>query len=127
MHATIFSFRRSAGLVCAGAFLALSAIRAAAADPAQADAFPNYDSYIKISGQAPFITGDSAAFATRAGTPTAGSGGIEDLYYSKDLSKDSTLTFNGRALAGTDDYLASFNMTKNNFGSVEGGYKTFRT
>ncbi len=125
MHASTFSLPRRAGLLCAGALLALPGVLKAA--DANADAFPNFESYIKISGQAPIITGDSAAFANRTGTPTSGAAGIEDLYYTKDVTKDTTLVINGRALGGTDDYLASFNFTKSNVGSVEAGYKTFRT
>ena len=128
MHASRFSLPCRAGLICAGALLALPGVLAAASDiPTEADAFPNFESYIKVSGQAPIINGDSAAFATRNNAPATGSGGIEDLYYTKDLNKDTTMVINGRALGGTDDYLASFNFTKNNVGTVDFGYKSFRT
>jgi len=128
MDTNLSFLRRGAGLICAGAALALPGVRTSAADtPAQTDAFPTFDSYIKVSGQAPFISGDGAAFATRTGSPTAGSGGIEDLFYSKDLSKDSTVTVNGHALGGSDDYLANFKLTTSDVGSVDAGYKSFRT
>jgi hypothetical protein len=128
MDTNLSFLRRGAGLICAGAALALPGIRTAAADtPAQADAFPTFDNYIKVSGQAPFISGDSAAFATRTGSPAAGSGGIEDLSYAKDISKDSTVTINGHALGGSDDYLANLKLTTSNVGSVDAGYKSFRT
>lgn len=128
MHAILSTFRRGAGLICAGAALALPAIRAAADDaPSQADAFPSYESYIKISGQAPWITGDDAAFANRTGAPSSGSAGIEDLFYTKDLNDSTTLTINGRALAGVDDYLASVKIEKDKVGSVDAGYSSFRT
>jgi hypothetical protein len=123
MHATPIS----RCLISACVVLSFAAPPPALAAPAPADAFPNYESYIKISGQAPWITGDSAAFANRAGTPATGSGGIEELYFSKDLSKDTTLVVNGRALGGSNDYLASFNLSKNDVGSFETGYQTFRT
>src|ERR1035438_5443945 len=93
MHATFSSTRRLAGLTCVGALLALPALRSLAADaPSEADAFPTFESYIKISGQAPFITGDRAAFADRSGEPNStGAYGIEDLFYSKDLSDSTTI------------------------------------
>lgn len=125
MQSPIFSLRGSAGLIALGAALALPVPRAAAAD-ANADAFPTYDSYVKISGQAPWISGDSAAFATRNTAPATGSGGIEDFLYTKDLSDATTIKVNGRALEGTDDYLASLNLETTNLGSVEAGYKRFR-
>ncbi len=123
-----FPLRCSAGLIALGAALALPGPRAAAAGPSpEADAFPSYESYVKISGQSPWISGDSAAFASRAGMPTAGSGGIEDFYYAKDLSDTLTVKANGRALEGADDYLASLNFDKTNVGTFEAGYKRFRT
>ena len=128
MDTNLSFLRRGAGLICVGAILALPAARSSAADPAaQSDAFPLLDNYVKVSGLAPFMSGDKAAFTTRTGSPRNGVGGIEDLSYSEDLTKDSTLTINGHALAGADDYLAIFNVTATDLGSIEAGYKTFRT
>jgi hypothetical protein len=128
MHSTFSSLRRLAGLTCVGAVLVLPALRSYAADATpDADAFPTFDSYVKISGQAPFMTGDRAAFADRSGTPNTGSFGIEDLFYSKDLSDSTTIKVNGRALDGSDDYLGSVNLSNDNVGSVDVGYKRFRT
>jgi len=126
---TIFvTLRRSAGLLCAGALLAVPATRLAAADsPTDADAFPDFESYIKIVGQTPFVTGDTAAYANRAGQPSSGSAGIEDLFYTRDLNDSTTLTINGRALAGSDDYLASFKIDEDKVGSIDAGYSRFRT
>ena len=94
MNANSLKFIRTAGLV-AGALVALSSLPLLGADKA-ADAFPNFDSYIKITGQAASVTGDSAAFAARARQPENGSYGIEDFYYSKETGKDVTMTINGR-------------------------------
>jgi hypothetical protein len=128
MNAIFPTLRRNAGLICAGAALAVPGIRALADDSAaNADAFPNYESYIKISGELPSITGDGAAFASRNGLPTAGAGGIEDLQYSKDLSNSTTVNVNGHAMEGSDDYLAVLNLTNSDLGSVDVGYKRFRT
>jgi len=91
------------------------------------DAFPTFDSYIKISGQAPSITGDAAAFQRRLQQSESGGAGIEELHYTKDFDKNKTITFDGRALTGSEDYLAKLNFTKNEFGSFEIGYKRFRT
>lgn len=127
MNANSLKFIRSAGLV-AGSMLALSNLSLFAAEKAPAtDAFPNFESYIKVSGQAPSISGDSSAFANRAREAQNGSGGIEDMHIAKDLSKDTALTFDGRALAGTEDYLAQLKLTKNKVGSIDVGYKRFRT
>jgi hypothetical protein len=126
MRAIHPAIRRQALLI--GIAFAVPAIHAASGDvPVPTDAFPDFESYIKVSGEAPWITGDPAAFANRTGTPSTGSGGIEDLFYTKDLSDTTTLTINGRALAGVDDYLASVNIEKDKFGSFDAGYSRFRT
>ena len=128
MIATPSALRRSAGLLLAGAALALPTTRAASTDnPVPDDAFPTYESYIKISGQGAWVNGDNAAFAKTTQTPSAGAAGIEDLYYSKDVNDNTTVTVKGRAMAGSDDYLASVNVTTANVGSIDAGYKRFRT
>ena len=126
---TTSSLLRCASLLCAGAALALPSLRLNAAPaPTDTDAFPSYDSYIKISGESPFITGDGAAFAQRSGVPsTTGTYGIEDFLYTKDLNKDSTVKVNGHAMDGSEDYLGVINLSNDDLGSVELGYKRFRT
>jgi hypothetical protein len=133
MRASPSSFRPGQGLICLCAVLALAAAPLAAADAAAssdsgagADAFPTYDSYIKVSGQTPWVTGDSAAYAQRSDIPGTGSAGIEDLYYTKDLTDSTTVQVNGKALAGSDDYLASLSLSDDGLGSVDAGYKRFR-
>jgi hypothetical protein len=128
MNAKTLHFIRSAGLV-AGIMVALSCPRLAGTEKTTipSDAFPDFDSYIKISGQGASITGDGAAFQSRTKLPQDGGAGIEDLHYSKDTSKDVTLTIDGHALTGTEDYLGQVNWTKNEVGKLEIGYKRFRT
>ena len=127
MQTTFTSLRRGAVLICAGAALALPASRAADSDVPTGDAFPTFESYIKVSGYGPEINGDHAAFATRTDIPNTGAVGIEDLFFTKDISDGTTMKINGRAMAGSDDYLLSLNLTKDNVGSIEAGYKSFRT
>lgn len=127
MQTTFSSLLRRTSLICAGAALALPGPRlAAASTPAEADAFPTYESYIKVSGEAPFITGDTAAFATRSGVPSNGTYGIEDLYFTKDLDKDVNMKVNGHAMDGSEDYLGTIVISKDDFGSIEAGYKRYR-
>lgn len=126
MKTSIFSHVLRAGIV-SGSVLLLSGAEIRAADKAQSDAFPNYESYIKVSGQAASITGNEAAFQNRTGRPSDGGVGIEDLHLSKDLNKTTTLVIDGKALTGSEDYLAQFKVTKNEVGSVDVGYKRFRT
>ena len=127
MKANFSTLVRRASLL-AGAALALTAVQTRGTEKtATADAFPNFESYIKISGKAASVTGDENAFQNRTQLPRNGGGGIEDLHYVKEVSKDTTMEINGHALAGAEDYLAQFNIAKNEFGSVDFGYKSFRT
>ena len=128
MDTNLSLLRRGAGLICVSAALALPGVKTSAADaPAQTDAFPTPDSYIKVSGLAPFLSGDKAAFQTRTGTPAAGTAGIEDLSYARDLAGNSTVTVNGHALSGSDDFLGDIKLNVNDVGSIDAGYKSFRT
>ena len=115
---------RAAGVLSATS-LVLVTSQLSAAD--KTDAFPTFDSYIKVSGQSASISGDGAAYQSRARTGDQLGAGIEDAHYSKDLSKDTTATLDGRALSGSEDYLLSLKLVKNEVGSVDVGYKQFRT
>ena len=128
MHTASTSLSRIAGLVGLGAALSLTVSLSVAADaPTNGDAFPTYESYIKVTGQTAWISGDDASYAARQSTPTWGSFGIEDFNFTKDLSDATTLTVNGHALEGTDDYLATLKIDETNVGSFDMGYKRFRT
>jgi hypothetical protein len=123
---TLTSFR-NAGLFAGLVFGLVAAPVWGAAKNAQADAFPQFESFIKITGQAPSVTGKDSSFARRLQMPANGSYGIEALHFAKDTAGNTTLEFDGRALVGSEDYLGAFKATKNELGSFEVGYKRFRT
>lgn len=125
MNANLSSRFLRAGLT-AGAILLLSAAGAAGADK-QTDAFPVFDSYIKVSGQAASVSGEGSSFARRYQTPENGALGIEGLYYTQDLGNDRSVVVEGKALAGAEDYLGKLTFAKEGIGSFEIGYKSFRT
>ena len=82
MHTASTSLRRIAGLLGLGAALSIPVSLSVAADaPTNADAFPSYESYIKVTGQTAWISGDDASYAARQSTPTWGSFGIEDFNF----------------------------------------------
>ena len=126
MKTLFFPFIRSAGLLTGACLLGSGVVLGAAAKP-EADAFPNFESYIKISGQAPSVSGNEAAFQNRTRQNANGGTGIEDLHIAKDVDKTTTVTLDGKALVGSEDYLGHFNVTKTNVGSIDAGYKRFRT
>lgn len=126
MNTKTFPVIRCAGVLSAG-LLTLAGTPLRAADKAESDAFPKFESYIKVTGQAASISGSETAFQNRAKQPSSGGAGVEDLHIYKDLSKITSLVIDGKALTGTEDYLGSFKLTKNEVGSIDVGYKRFRT
>ena len=126
MKANNSSLLRCVSLV-AGAALTLSGVPAfGAAAPASTDAKPTFESYIKVSGQAADISGSKSAQSARTQQPKSGAG-IEELRYSQELSKTTNMVIEGRALSGAEDYLGSYKLTKTEVGSLDVGYKRFRT
>jgi hypothetical protein len=123
-----FSLRPVAGAI-AGALLLLSAAHAAeTAKPAkETDAFPVFDNYITFGGTATDLSGAKPAFQARTQTAKQGAAGIEEMSYNYELSKQTNLQVDGKALPGAENYLLQFRLTKNEVGSFEAGYKQFRT
>lgn len=110
-----------------GTIIAFAGLLTHGAESAQSDAFPNFESYIKITGQAAAVSGSDSTFQNRTRQPAGGGAGIEDLHIVKDVSKALTATIDGRALLGAEDYLGRVNLTKSDVGSIDFGYKRFRT
>jgi hypothetical protein len=120
------SFSLRGTVVLTGLALALAGVCRGAEKP-NSDAFPVFDSFIKVTGQAPNVTGSDSAYARRFQTPSEGAYGIEALHYTKDIKDGPSYEFDGHALTGTEDYLGKFKVTKDELGSFEIGYKSFRT
>lgn len=118
-----FSFAlRTTGLV---AGLALLSVTVGAAE---SDALPTFETnYITVSAGGADVKGSKPAYQARTATAKSGAAGIEDMRFDYDLKDKTSLSVTGRALAGQEDYLLSFKLTKEEVGSVEVGYKTFRT
>src|SRR5688500_3334245 len=116
-------FFRTAGLVAGALSLVLNPLPAA-----DTDALPVFEeNYIKISAAGMDIKGSKAAAQRRTQLPKVGAAGIEAFNYTRELSKVTTMQVDGQALPGAEDYLAQLHITKNEVGSFEAGYKTFRT
>lgn len=111
-------FLRAAGLLAG-----LAMVTAVQAD----ERFPNFESYIKITGRAADVQGNASSFARRHQMPDNGSWGIEALRISKELNGDVSLSIDGKALLGKEDYLGKFKFVKSEVGTFEAGYKRYRT
>jgi len=121
---------RTSGLLGCVVLASSSVWGADTAKPALADkdALPSFnDNSVTISGQGNWAKGDKSAFQAQNWTSKDGFGGIEDFQFSKDLKNDFSMTADGHALAGSEDYLAHLKVTKNELGSFDMGFKRFRT
>lgn len=106
----------------------LAATCASAAPASESDALPAADeNYIKFSAGGIAYRGNKASGQARTQAPKVGAAGIEAFNFTKELSKVTTMIVEGQALPGAEDYLLSLNVTKNEVGSFEAGYKSFRT
>lgn len=73
------------------------------------------------------VNGDDAGFMSRAQQNDGFYGGIESMQYSKALNDSTTLTLDGHALPGLEDYEVNLDLTKTDLGYIKAGYKQFRT
>lgn len=92
---------------------------------AAADA--EYDNYIDIAGAGSNVTGDKANFQKYTHETKGGMGGLSGFHYGQDLDKDTTITADGHALAGNDDFKLELKLIRNNVGYIAAGYSQFRT
>jgi hypothetical protein len=74
-----------------------------------------------------FVSGDDANFSRRMRTDDDFYGGIRDMYYSHALNDSTTLTLDGHALPGNDDYEFNMDLEKADLGYIKAGYKQYRT
>ena len=120
---------RATGLVVSTALALVSTYAAEPAKPplTDNDALPVFDNSITLSGQGNWASGDKAAFQAENWTAKNGLAGIEDFQFAKDLKGDFSVKADGHLLAGSQDYLAHLNVAKTDIGSVDVGYKRFRT
>jgi len=105
----------------------LAVVAARAADPKPDTVKLEGENLIKVSAQATDFSGHRAASQARTQIFRNVSGGIEELTLGHELDKTTTLQIDGRALPGAEDYLAQFRLTRTEVGSLEMGYKRFRT
>jgi len=74
-----------------------------------------------------FVNGDDAAMMQRTRTNGDFYGGIDSMQFTKALDKSTTLTLDGHALPGLEDYEGNLTLTKADIGYIKAGYKQFRT
>lgn len=111
-------------LATSAAFLGLGL---AAALTSAGAAEPTYDNYIDFAAAGASTSGDSASRQKILHRSDGGSGGIEGFHYETDFNKTTSLTLDGHAIAGDNDYLFDFKLAKEDVGFLALGYKSFRS
>jgi len=74
----------------------------------------------------PTIIGDRAKFEQDNWSSRNTSGGIENLTVSKQMNKEDSLDFEGKAIAGNNDYNANLILAREGLGSLTVAFKEFR-
>jgi hypothetical protein len=108
--------------------LTMSVAQAGTSTPPAAPAEPEAPAnWITFSVGGWFVNGDDAGMTRRTQSNGDFYGGIESLMFSRKLNDSTTLTLDGHALPGLEDYEFNLDLTKDNLGYVKAGYKQFRT
>ncbi|MEI6676056.1 MAG: hypothetical protein WCO57_12855 [Verrucomicrobiota bacterium] len=122
---TLRSFR----LALAAPAVVLTLATAQAGTPAAPAAAPESAAanWIGFTIGGAFVSGNDAGMHTRTQTNGDFYGGIDSMQYTQALDKSTTLTIDGHALPGLEDYEANVNVTNSDIGYIKAGFKQFRT
>ncbi len=88
---------------------------------------PEPGNWISLTIGGAFVSGDDAGFQRRTQTNGDFYGGIESMAYTQELDDSTTLTLDGHALPGLEDYEINLGVEKTDLGYVKAGFKQFRT
>lgn len=83
--------------------------------------------HVKLLGTAAFADGDVAQFQQRHRIPENLSGGIDALFYEREIGEDTELEIEGRAIFDNHDYLLGLSIVNEDKGFLKVGYREFRT
>lgn len=119
LQSSILSPSRPIVLVCTGLFLA-------GLMPAAEKKEAALDNYIDLSVGTVQQKGDRPGYQKSQQLNQGGFGGVDDLYFTKEMNDSTTLVIKGRALAGNNDYLLDVTLTNYDLGFLKLGYKEYR-
>jgi hypothetical protein len=123
---TTRSFRFA--LVTPAIVLTLATAQAGTPAPAPAPTPPAPASnWIDLTIGGAFVSGNDAGMMARTQTNGDFYGGISDSYFSKALNDSTTLTIDGHAIPGLEDYEGHLLLNKQGLGYLKVGYDQFRT
>jgi hypothetical protein len=109
----------AAAAACVG--FALNAPSARAADDSA-----SYDNFVTFGAGGADVRGDKNQYEKIAQKKDQW-GGLEGFHHGRDLGKGTTLSLDGRALAGDEDYRFNLKIAKEDAGAIDLGYTSYRT
>lgn len=86
-----------------------------------------YNNWIELSTGGLMTKGNAHQAERGQQLGTGAFGGIEDMHYSTEVAKKTTLTVDGRAIFDNHDYNLGLSLVKAQLGFIRFGYKDFRT
>ncbi len=95
--------------------------------PAPAAEEPELTNWIGFTVGGAFVSGDDQGFMRRTQTNGDFYGGIDTAQLEYELNDSTTLTLDGHALPGMEDYEINIELEKTDLGYVKAGFKQFRT
>ncbi len=96
------------------------------AAPAE-EAESEFTNWIGFTIGGAFVSGNDAGFMSRTQTNGDFYGGIDSFQFSKELNDSTTMTLDGHAMPGLEDYEFNLDIEKTDLGYVKAGFKQFRT
>jgi len=106
--------------------MTLSVAQAGTATPTTTDAAPATN-WVGFTIGGAVVNGNEAGFARRSQNNGDFYGGIDSLQVTQSLGKTTTLTLDGHAMPGLEDYLGNISLTNSDIGYIKAGYKQYRT
>ena len=119
---------RAARLALAAPALVMTFSVAQAGTPTTTAADPaTVSNWIGFTVGGAFVSGDHSGMMRRTQTNGDFYGGIDSLQMARTLNKTTTLTLDGHAIPGLEDYAANLNVTNTDIGYIKAGFKQYRT
>ncbi len=88
---------------------------------------PALDNWIELGVGGTIINGDAAQFKQEHRVSGDVFGGIQDLHYEQNISKDTSFSIDGHAIFDNHDYDLKLELTKQGLGYIQAGYSEFRS
>jgi hypothetical protein len=93
---------------------------------AAASTTETFENYVDVAAGGTLLSGDRDQFQKLRHEKKDGWGGIENFHFSRDFDKTTTLTADGRALAGNDDFRLDLKIAREDVGFVRAGLQQYR-